>query len=92
LWKCTEWVLISEQSHDAAVVNWLIEVCLLADKLWLSCVQAGTGIAEILSLEINRQGKHTLEEARKKIYLVDSKVIIFRNVFSNSHSVVSLAH
>jgi hypothetical protein len=55
-------------------------------------VQAGTGIAEILSLEINRQGKHTLEEARKKIYLVDSKVIIFRNVFSNSHSVVSLAH
>jgi hypothetical protein len=55
-------------------------------------VQAGTGIAEILALEINRQGKHTLEEARKKIYLVDSKVIIFRNVFSNSHSVVSLAH
>ncbi len=25
LWKCTEWVLISEQSRDAAVVNWLIE-------------------------------------------------------------------
>ncbi len=25
LWKCTEWFLISEQSCDAAVVNWLIE-------------------------------------------------------------------
>ncbi len=72
-------------------IGWL-KVCVLADKLWLSCVQAGTGIAEILALEINRQGKHTLEEARKKIYLVDSKVIIFRNIFSNSPSVVSLAH
>jgi hypothetical protein len=38
-------------------------------------MQAGTGIAEIIALEISRQGKHTLEEARKKIYLVDSKVI-----------------
>jgi malate dehydrogenase (oxaloacetate-decarboxylating)(NADP+) len=49
----------------------------LADHkfLFFGAGEAGTGIAEILSLEISRQGKHTLEEARKKIYLVDSKVI-----------------
>jgi hypothetical protein len=47
-------------------------------------MQAGTGIAEIIALEINRQGKHTLEEARKKIYLVDSKVIgCYRFFFLN---------
>jgi malate dehydrogenase (oxaloacetate-decarboxylating)(NADP+) len=44
-------------------------------------VQAGTGIAEILSLEISRQGKHTLEEARKKIYLVDSKGLVTKSRF-----------
>ncbi len=42
----------------------------------LCCMQAGSGIAEILALEISRQEKKPLDEARKNIYLMDSKVIL----------------
>lgn len=37
--------------------------------------QAGTGIAELITIEIARQGKIKVEEARTKIYLADSKVL-----------------
>jgi malate dehydrogenase (oxaloacetate-decarboxylating)(NADP+) len=46
-------------------------------------MQAGTGIAEIIALEISRQGKHTLEEARKKIYLVDSKGLVTKSRYDS---------
>ncbi|KAM0000836.1 putative malate dehydrogenase (oxaloacetate-decarboxylating) (NADP(+)) [Helianthus debilis subsp. tardiflorus] len=36
-------------------------------------IQAGTGIAELIALEISKQTRAPLEEARKKIWLVDSK-------------------
>ncbi|KAL1547682.1 malate dehydrogenase (oxaloacetate-decarboxylating) (NADP(+)) [Salvia divinorum] len=37
---------------------------------------AGTGIAELIALEISKQTKAPLEETRKKIWLVDSKGLI----------------
>uniref|UniRef100_A0A0E0JNF7 Malic enzyme n=1 Tax=Oryza punctata TaxID=4537 RepID=A0A0E0JNF7_ORYPU len=39
-------------------------------------IQAGTGIAELIALEISRQTKAPIEECRKKIWLVDSKGLI----------------
>ncbi|KAK7830138.1 nadp-dependent malic enzyme [Quercus suber] len=39
-------------------------------------IQAGTGIAELIALEISKQTKAPLEETRKKIWLVDSKGLI----------------
>ncbi|KAK9024973.1 hypothetical protein V6N11_064874 [Hibiscus sabdariffa] len=39
-------------------------------------IQAGTGIAELIALEISKQTNMPLEEARKKISLVDSKGLI----------------
>ncbi|KAI8553760.1 hypothetical protein RHMOL_Rhmol05G0041200 [Rhododendron molle] len=47
----------------------------LADQtfLFLGAGEAGTGIAELLAREISIQTKAPLEEARKKIWLVDSK-------------------
>ncbi|KAG5547424.1 hypothetical protein RHGRI_013197 [Rhododendron griersonianum] len=44
--------------------------------LFLGAGEAGTGIAELLALEISKQTKAPLEEARKKIWLVDSKGLI----------------
>ncbi|XP_058213739.1 NADP-dependent malic enzyme-like isoform X2 [Rhododendron vialii] len=44
--------------------------------LFLGAGEAGTGIAELLALEISKQIKAPLEEARKKIWLVDSKGLI----------------
>ncbi|CAK9153499.1 unnamed protein product [Ilex paraguariensis] len=38
--------------------------------------QAGTGIAELIALEISKQTGAPLEETRKKIWLVDSKGLI----------------
>jgi malate dehydrogenase (oxaloacetate-decarboxylating)(NADP+) len=37
-------------------------------------LQAGTGIADLIALSISRDGKKSVEDARKQIYLVDSKV------------------
>ncbi|KAH1124869.1 hypothetical protein GYH30_014502 [Glycine max] len=39
-------------------------------------VVAGTGIAELIALEISKQTKAPVEETRKKIWLVDSKGLI----------------
>ncbi|PKA54589.1 NADP-dependent malic enzyme [Apostasia shenzhenica] len=39
-------------------------------------IQAGTGIAELIALEISKQTQAPLEETRKKIWLVDSKGLI----------------
>ncbi|KAK9690182.1 hypothetical protein RND81_09G109700 [Saponaria officinalis] len=50
----------------------------LADHtyLFLGAGEAGTGIAELIALEISKQTNTPLEEARKKIWLVDSKGLI----------------
>ncbi|KAG1346609.1 NADP-dependent malic enzyme [Cocos nucifera] len=42
-------------------------------------IQAGTGIAELIALEMSKQTKAPLEETRKKIWLVDSKGLIVRS-------------
>ncbi|CAA6666054.1 unnamed protein product [Spirodela intermedia] len=44
--------------------------------LFLGAGEAGTGIAELIALEMSRQTKAPLEETRKKIWLVDSKGLI----------------
>ncbi|XP_041015956.1 NADP-dependent malic enzyme-like isoform X2 [Juglans microcarpa x Juglans regia] len=50
----------------------------LADHrfLFLGAGEAGTGIAELIALEISKQTNAPLEETRKKIWLVDSKGLI----------------
>ncbi|KAK8519721.1 hypothetical protein V6N13_104839 [Hibiscus sabdariffa] len=42
----------------------------------VAALKAGTGIAELIALEISKQTNMPLEEARKKISLVDSKGLI----------------
>ncbi|XP_042485123.1 NADP-dependent malic enzyme-like [Macadamia integrifolia] len=44
--------------------------------LFLGAGEAGTGIAELIALEISKQTKAPLEESRKKVWLVDSKGLI----------------
>ncbi|PKA65328.1 NADP-dependent malic enzyme [Apostasia shenzhenica] len=44
--------------------------------LFLGAGEAGTGIAELIALEMAKQTKAPLEETRKKIWLVDSKGLI----------------
>ncbi|KAJ6435104.1 hypothetical protein OIU84_000348 [Salix udensis] len=50
----------------------------LADHtfLFLGAGEAGTGIAELIALEISKQANAPLEETRKNIWLVDSKGLI----------------
>lgn len=50
----------------------------LADHtfLFLGAGEAGTGIAELIALEISKQTKAPVEETRKKIWLVDSRGLI----------------
>ncbi|CAI0423375.1 unnamed protein product, partial [Linum tenue] len=50
----------------------------LADHrfLFLGAGEAGTGIAELIALEISKQTQMPLDEARKNIWLVDSKGLI----------------
>ncbi|KAL8102464.1 NADP-dependent malic enzyme-like [Apium graveolens] len=61
---------------------------MLADHtfLFLGAGEAGTGIAELIALEMSKQTKIHLEETRKKIWLVDSKGLIV------SHRKESLQH
>ncbi|CAI9767167.1 unnamed protein product [Fraxinus pennsylvanica] len=47
--------------------------------LFLGAGEAGTGIAELIALEISKQTGAPLEETRKKICLVDSKGLIVRS-------------
>ncbi|KAL9330133.1 hypothetical protein ACSQ67_005136 [Phaseolus vulgaris] len=44
--------------------------------LFLGAGEAGTGIAELIALEMSKQTKTPIEESRKKIWLVDSKGLI----------------
>ncbi|XP_010925546.1 NADP-dependent malic enzyme isoform X2 [Elaeis guineensis] len=44
--------------------------------LFLGAGEAGTGIAELIALEMSRQTNAPIEECRKKIWLVDSKGLI----------------
>ncbi|KAI8006875.1 Coatomer subunit gamma-2 [Camellia lanceoleosa] len=43
------------------------------DEYQLEDLEAGTGIAELIALEMSKQTEAPLEESRKKIWLVDSK-------------------
>ncbi|CAL0312507.1 unnamed protein product [Lupinus luteus] len=44
--------------------------------LFLGAGEAGTGIAELIALEMSKQTKTSIEESRKKIFLLDSKGLI----------------
>lgn len=67
----------------------------LADHtfLFLGAGEAGTGIAEMIALEITKQAKVSLEEARKKIWLVDSKGLIVKSRWESlQHFKKNFAH
>ncbi|XP_050232552.1 NADP-dependent malic enzyme [Mercurialis annua] len=67
----------------------------LADHrfLFLGAGEAGTGIAELIALEISKQTNMPVEETRKKISLVDSKgLIVSSRIDSLQHFKKPWAH
>ncbi|MCO5553289.1 hypothetical protein L7F22_006810 [Adiantum nelumboides] len=67
----------------------------LADHtfLFLGAGEAGTGIAELIALEIAKQGNVSLQEARRKIWMVDSKGLIVKSrLESLQHHKKNFAH
>ncbi|KAI5383064.1 hypothetical protein KIW84_070459 [Lathyrus oleraceus] len=61
--------------------------------LFLGAGEAGTGIAELIALEMSKQTKAPIEESRKKIWLVDSKgLIVSSRVNSLQHFKKPWAH
>ncbi|PSR91281.1 NADP-dependent malic enzyme like [Actinidia chinensis var. chinensis] len=67
----------------------------LADHtfLFLGAGEAGTGIAELIALEISRKTNSPVEETRKKIWLVDSKgLVVSSRVESLQHFKKPWAH
>ncbi|KAL6627284.1 hypothetical protein ACP70R_031010 [Stipagrostis hirtigluma subsp. patula] len=67
--------------------------------LFLGAGEAGTGIAELIALEMSKQTKAPIEECRKKVWLVDSKGLIvdsrkdslqsFKKPWAHEHEPVS---
>ncbi|KAK4770044.1 hypothetical protein SAY87_030576 [Trapa incisa] len=56
-------------------------------------IQAGTGIAELIALQMSKQTRTSIEETRKKIWLVDSKgLIVASRKESLQHLQKSRAH
>ncbi|CAJ2676276.1 unnamed protein product [Trifolium pratense] len=53
--------------------------------LFLGAGEAGTGIAELIALEISKQTKAPNEESRKQIWLVDSKGLIVSSRVNSLH-------
>ncbi|KAL7166366.1 hypothetical protein ACSBR2_037107 [Camellia fascicularis] len=67
----------------------------LADHtfLFLGAGEAGTGIAELIALEISKKTNTPVEETRKKIWLVDSKgLVVSSRVESLQHFKQPWAH
>ncbi|GMQ03487.1 hypothetical protein CsSME_00049269 [Camellia sinensis var. sinensis] len=67
----------------------------LADHtfLFLGAGEAGTGIAELIALEISKKTSTPVEETRKKIWLVDSKgLVVSSRVESLQHFKQPWAH
>ncbi|KAI7987091.1 hypothetical protein LOK49_LG13G00649 [Camellia lanceoleosa] len=61
--------------------------------LFFGAGEAGTGIVELIALEMSKQTKAPLEETRKKIWLVDSKgLIVSSHKNSLQHFKKPLAH
>uniref|UniRef100_K3XG11 Malic enzyme n=1 Tax=Setaria italica TaxID=4555 RepID=K3XG11_SETIT len=67
--------------------------------LFLGAGEAGTGIAELIALQISKQTKAPIEECRQKVWLVDSKGLIvssrkeslpsFKQPWAHEHEPVS---
>lgn len=67
----------------------------LADHtfLFLGAGEAGTGIGEMIALEISKKGHVSLDEARKKIWMVDSKGLVVKSRWESlQHFKKNFAH
>ncbi|KAL5706254.1 malate dehydrogenase (oxaloacetate-decarboxylating) (NADP(+)) [Ranunculus cassubicifolius] len=47
--------------------------------LFYGAGEAGTGIAELIALQMSKQSKGTIEETRKRIWLIDSKGLVVKS-------------
>ncbi|KAJ7557363.1 hypothetical protein O6H91_05G123700 [Diphasiastrum complanatum] len=67
----------------------------LADQryVFLGAGEAGTGIAELIATETSRTAKISIEEARKKLWLVDSQGLVTKSRFESlQHFKQNYAH